>query len=282
MAAFVAARAATPPVQVARRTRRPVTKALVGSGFAVVLATGGVSLAATGHLPDVPVLGDLPGLTEQASDRATEAVEAAGSPTRTPSSAAPTSTGSRTAGAEASGSARPDGKAGQGRDAGASPSPNLRGLCTAFQAQAGQSSALDNPAFDALVAAAGTWDAVAAYCATLVGEPKDTGKPDGPGKPDRTPGPEDAKESPKPDKTPSPAPGKPSKTPKHEGGNPGAPASPGGTGSGTGTSGALSTPPGGGRASAEPSTEPPAVPAPGTTTAPAPSVTPGGNTVSSR
>jgi len=61
------------------------------------------------------------------------------------------------------------------------PSPSLRGLCTAFQAGAtsNDGKALTNPAFTALVTAAGGTDKLAAYCTTLIGAPSThpTGKP---------------------------------------------------------------------------------------------------------
>ena len=55
----------------------------------------------------------------------------------------------------------------------ATPSPSLRGLCTAYQAgaTANNGKALSNPAFSSLVAAAGGKDEVAAYCTKLVGAP---------------------------------------------------------------------------------------------------------------
>jgi len=61
------------------------------------------------------------------------------------------------------------------------PSPSLRGLCTAFQAGAtsNDGTALTNPAFTALVTAAGGTGKIAAYCTTLIGAPAThpTGKP---------------------------------------------------------------------------------------------------------
>jgi hypothetical protein len=55
-----------------------------------------------------------------------------------------------------------------------SPSPNLRGLCTAFNAGVGDNpgKALDNPAFTALINAAGGKDAVSGYCVKLLGAAK--------------------------------------------------------------------------------------------------------------
>jgi hypothetical protein len=63
----------------------------------------------------------------------------------------------------------------------ATPSPSLRGLCTAYQAGATSNNgkALNNPAFSALITAAGGTDKVAAYCTTLIGAPSThpTGRP---------------------------------------------------------------------------------------------------------
>ena len=54
--------------------------------------------------------------------------------------------------------------------ASATPSPNLNGLCTAYQAGATDNSgkASDSPAFQALASAAGGADQVDTYCATLL------------------------------------------------------------------------------------------------------------------
>ncbi|MGH3462837.1 MAG: hypothetical protein ACRDP9_15350 [Kribbellaceae bacterium] len=61
------------------------------------------------------------------------------------------------------------------------PSPSLRGLCTAYQAGAtsNQGKALTNAAFSALVTAAGGTDKLDAFCTTLIGAPgtHPTGKP---------------------------------------------------------------------------------------------------------
>lgn len=61
----------------------------------------------------------------------------------------------------------------------ASPSPSLEGLCTAYLAGAGEASehVLENPAFSALVQAAGGTDSVVSFCAEL-GITRTTG-PDG-------------------------------------------------------------------------------------------------------
>ncbi len=93
-----------------------------------VTAGGGVALAsATGHLP----------------------VALGGQPAASPSATATTGTSAT----------HPAG----------SPSPNLKGLCTAYTKGVADSSgkALDNPAFSALITAAGGKSNVAAFCATL-------------------------------------------------------------------------------------------------------------------
>ena len=57
-----------------------------------------------------------------------------------------------------------------------SPSPSLVGLCKAYEAKVGSNAhgkALDSPAFQALVKAAGGKDKVTAYCTDLLGKPKD-------------------------------------------------------------------------------------------------------------
>jgi hypothetical protein len=63
----------------------------------------------------------------------------------------------------------------------ATPSPSLRGLCRAYQAGAtsNHGKALTNPAFSALVSAAGGKDNLADYCTKLIGAPRThpTGKP---------------------------------------------------------------------------------------------------------
>jgi hypothetical protein len=60
------------------------------------------------------------------------------------------------------------------------PAPDLTGLCHAYTAGAGSDhgKALDNPAFTALITAAGGRDNVAAFCAGLL--PSASGKPSGP------------------------------------------------------------------------------------------------------
>lgn len=102
---------------------------------AVGLSGGGVALAAaTGHLP----------------------AQAGGHP-------------AASASAKPSGSAGAAGAATNGHTS-ATPSPALHGLCHAYAAGAGNNpgKALDNPAFSALITAAGGRDKVTSYCATVV------------------------------------------------------------------------------------------------------------------
>ncbi|WP_045312631.1 hypothetical protein [Lentzea aerocolonigenes] len=82
-------------------------------------------------------------------------------------------------------------------DNSASPSPSLKGLCQAYSSGAGaeHGKARENPAFSALVTAAGGADRVPAFCAGLLADkPGNTDKgdkpekPDTPGNPDHTPG----------------------------------------------------------------------------------------------
>ena len=138
--------------------RSAATKAVAATGIVVALTTGGFAMAATGNLPTLP---------DRASDQATESVaksrasETATTPATTP--ATPTDTATDEAETDA-----------------ASPTPNLEGLCKAYQAsdKSDPGKALESAAFTALVTAATTdGKDVATYCVTLVGEPKETGKP---------------------------------------------------------------------------------------------------------
>ena len=110
---------------------------VAGGGFAMAASQGAVHVPFTGHdhrsthAPSAPATSN-PGLTraESTAPSAPESTEPA-----TPS---------------------------------ASPSPSLAGLCVAFQAGAAHDGK-DNPAFNALTAAAGGADQVAAYCTGLIG-----------------------------------------------------------------------------------------------------------------
>lgn len=122
-----------------------LTLKVAGAALAATTA-GGVALAATGNLPGVSGTDRKPAAhaSAQPSDQA-------------------------------------DGERGKG-----SPSPSLVGLCHAFQAGAGDNpgKALENPAFRALISAAGGEDKVADFCedtlASAAPDKKPTAHPTGP------------------------------------------------------------------------------------------------------
>lgn len=102
---------------------------------------GGVVLAATGHL----------------------AAQSPGHAAPSASSSAGTNASAAAAGTNAS-------AAKGGSHSSATPSPSLQGLCHAYDAGAGSNpgKALENPAFTALITAAGGKDKVSSYCTTLL------------------------------------------------------------------------------------------------------------------
>lgn len=168
MDAFRAAR-----LDLAHSPRRPsvietalaklLTLKIAAAAVVAATATGGVALAAsTGVLPN-PLGGDTP------------RVEQSQHPTGRPS----TTTGQQ--------------------DAAGTPSPSLIGLCRAYAAGAGDNDgkALENPAFEALIAAAGDRDKVDRYCDTALtadthgrpaGTPATERRPGGGTAPDSSPG----------------------------------------------------------------------------------------------
>jgi hypothetical protein len=130
----------SPVTQPRRPLMSATTKLLaIKAALAVMGVTGGgVALAAaTGHLPSQ--LGGTPAAAGSA--QASASATATPSPSRSPES-----------------------------NPAASPSPSLRGLCQAFTAGAGSNpgKALGNPAFTALITAAGGKDKVAAFCTGLL------------------------------------------------------------------------------------------------------------------
>lgn len=165
-------------VRTRRRRRRFVlrsvlVRASVVSAVAVV-GGGGVALAAsTGHLPGTMS-------PDGHATARTTAGATVGKPARSLASmhtSRPAATSPHGTRAAASHDAEPGG----------SPSPNLRGLCTAFRTQAGDPGTfLDKPAFKVLVKTAGGKHKVAAYCRTLLAKP--AGRPSTrPGKPPQHP-----------------------------------------------------------------------------------------------
>jgi hypothetical protein len=148
--AFWDAHLALPPEP--RRPMRKTTMAKLATATAViVLAVGGAGVALAAGLGHLPGAGS--------SNEHATARPAASAASRAPASGSANSAH----GTAASHDATPSG----------SPSPNLRGLCTAFQAGAGDNpgKALDNPAFTVLITTAGGKDKVAAYCTTLLATP---------------------------------------------------------------------------------------------------------------
>jgi hypothetical protein len=141
---------------------------------AVITATGGVALAAsTGSLPN-PLAKPAP-----AASSGPSAAQPAVPPSRAPHTPGP----SRTA------------KQATAGDGFAAPSPSLVGLCHAYGAgnKAEHGKALDNPAFSALITAAGGKDKVEMFCQALQATPTPAvsgiqpgGKPDKDDRADRT------------------------------------------------------------------------------------------------
>lgn len=136
---------------------------------AIVLAAvggGGVALAAgSGHLPGGAASHD------HAAGRPSAAITASEHATAAAAHGAPGAAANGSPSGEAHGA--PSGDARDSAAPDASPSPNLRGLCTAFQAGVGDNpgKALDNPAFTVLINTAGGKDGVANYCTTLLATP---------------------------------------------------------------------------------------------------------------
>jgi hypothetical protein len=142
-----------------RRTRMrtafaKLATAKVALAAALALGGGGIALAAGGgHLPGGA------GSNQQASTRPEQnSHDPAPATTKAASRPRPEQTAHQPVGPSA---------------ANGSPSPNLHGLCTAYTAQVHNNpgKALDNPAFTALILAAGGKDQVAGYCATLLDTP---------------------------------------------------------------------------------------------------------------
>jgi hypothetical protein len=159
--AFRAARLASTP----ESRRKPMLKTalakLATAKVAIALAAvggGGVALAAgSGHLPGA-------GTAEHhVSDRPTASVTGSARASGGHGTASAAAHTSAAAGSAAAGHATPSG----------SPSPNLRGLCTALNASVGDNpgKALGKPAFTVLITAAGGKDKAAAYCSALLATP---------------------------------------------------------------------------------------------------------------
>jgi hypothetical protein len=164
LSAFRARGAAGPPATAPTRRRSLpgfFTSKVIAIFVAGGVATGGVAYAASsGHLPGTPSKQESPA---PASASSSVGVSASGATTVAGSATAPKPTTS----SSAAGSTPTRSVAGP-------PDPSLTGLCNAYEsgAAAANGKALSNPAFSALVAAAGGIANVDAYCARLGVTPK--------------------------------------------------------------------------------------------------------------
>lgn len=147
------------------RKRMPDKLLAAKLGIAAALAaaaTGGVALAAAAHTQTEPAHHALPASTSVAAPShdgtpTPRATKAAVTPPPPPPSHA------------AAASAAPTAPGGAGSHPSASPSPSLRGLCIAYLAnEITGGKRMDNPAFGALVTAAGGKDKITTYCLTLL------------------------------------------------------------------------------------------------------------------
>jgi hypothetical protein len=145
-------------------------KVVVGAAVAVA-ATGGVALAAATTHASGPANRD----TRPAV--AASGTHTAGTPSAEPGRPSPLPTRVSMGRPSAAHPSSATSHAAQG-----SPSPSLVGLCTAYQAGVADNpgKALDNPAFTALITAAGGKDNVTAYCATILPSPHPSGTPSHP------------------------------------------------------------------------------------------------------
>ena len=165
MIRFQAARlepAAAHGVTVRKRMSDKLLAAKVGIAAALAAAaTGGVALAAAAHTQTEPAHHALPASTSVAAPShdgtpTPRATRAAVPPPPPPSHAA-------------AASAAPPAPGGAGSHPSASPSRSLRGLCIAYFAnEITGGKRMDNPAFGALVTAAGGKDKITTYCLTLL------------------------------------------------------------------------------------------------------------------
>ena len=145
-------------------------KVVVGAAVAAA-ATGGVAVAAATNHASGPANHDTRPAVAASGKHATGTPSAeAGRPSPLPT---PTSPGRPYAAHPSSATSR----AAQG-----SPSPSLVGLCAAYRAGVANNPgrALDNPAFTALVTAAGGKDNVSAYCTAILASPHPSGTPSHP------------------------------------------------------------------------------------------------------
>ena len=176
MIRFQAARlepAAAHAPTVRKRTSDKLLGAKLGIAAALAAAaTGGVALAAAAHTQTEPAHHATPASTPVA------APSHAGTPTpKAATTTAPAPGHGATASAAPPAPAGGVGSHPSASRPSASPSPALRGLCIVYFAMGGaDGKVIDNPAFRALVTAAGGKGKVTAYCKTLLrADPNPTG-----------------------------------------------------------------------------------------------------------
>lgn len=161
LAAFRSAHLA--PVRAARSSRmksalgKVAALKVAGAAAIATAATGGIALAAASGALPFQAQQHVPSVTDHSA-------------ATTPAGAAPADS---SADAGSSGAPQPS------NTPAGTPSPSLPGLCHAYQAGAmSHGNVANNPAFTALIRAAGGTDNVAAYCVTLIGPaPTHHGKP---------------------------------------------------------------------------------------------------------
>jgi len=171
MIQFQAARlepAVAPGPTVRKRMSEKLLAAKVGIAAALAAAaTGGVALAAAAHTQTESAHLTPPAGTSVAAPGRD------GAPTPKASKPAVPPLSSHAAAVPA----KPTPPGAAGSHSSASPSPSLRGLCVAYLANGiAGGKRIDNPAFSALVTAAGGQDKITAYCVTLLStDPHPTG-----------------------------------------------------------------------------------------------------------
>ena len=145
-------------------------KVVVGAAVAVA-ATGGLALAAATTHASGP-----------ANHDTRPAVAASGTHTTGPPSAKPDRPSPLPTRVSMSNPSGAHPSSGTSQAAHGSPSPSLVGLCTAYQAGVADNpgKAMDNPAFTALITAAGGKDNVTAYCTAILPSPHPSGTPSHP------------------------------------------------------------------------------------------------------
>jgi len=168
LAAFASAASVAPTPE----EKTPMLKSVVGRALALKIlalvagtaAAGGVAYAAVSDTIDNPSNGAAhgksalaPGQTKSHGDD--DSSSASGSESDDPSDGSSSASGSESDEPSGSDSSSPS----------SSPSPSLRGLCTAWLAHPKNDAKLStNPAYSVLVTAAGGMDSVNGYCTTLL------------------------------------------------------------------------------------------------------------------